>query len=177
MKFLKIKLLALIALVSIGSNVCAYTWSFSNHTNKKIVIKLGLMGAHGWWDGIVEPMDKITFSIGGWYAGYCLWGFVWTEYGKYNEWKLANPVYLPVPVYNETVKNAAKIGTGFDTFLCNAFWAVKVISSAAGKQCPSVFGALIEWIGGLIARSACANREFEILQDDKGDVEFFTYLH
>jgi hypothetical protein len=173
MKFLTIKFLALIVLLSLGNNVCAYMWSFSNHTTKTIDIKFGLMGAAGWWEGTVEPNSKFDFAFGGWWAGYCMWGFEWTERGK-NEWKLANPVYLPVEVYNETVKNAAKIGSGFDTFLCNAFWAVKVINKG---QCPSVFASIIEWIGGLIARSACANREFEILEDANGAIEFFTYLH
>ncbi len=214
MKFLNLKLLALIAFLSIGSNICAYTWSFSNHTDKTITIRFGLMGAAGWWHGTVEPSDKLEFAMGGWWAGYCAWGFEWIDeaanaphitpemiqnYNKVgtnpaflvatgklkkpiplshiNQWKPGNAVYLPVEVYNETVKNAAKIGTGFDTFLCNAFWAVKVIATAAKSQCPSVFGALIEWMGGVIARSACANREYEILQDDRGNIEFFTYLH
>lgn len=293
MKLFNIKLLALMGVLSIGSNICAYMFSFNNLTSKTIDIRLGLIAADGWWHNTVQPLSKTEFVMGGWWAGYCMWGFDWkvqrvanapiktaalqpgkehtfvyegclakahlTEqkfgareaafldfpFGLCNktasydivelkgrtddsnvnapkvpgmliltpapvnannaavgfqltiknttdrtvtvdlfkrepsgasqdQWKEAKPVYLPVEVYNDAVKNAARIGTGFDTFLCTAVAAIKIVNKG---QCPSMFSAIINWIGGLIARGSCANREFEILEDSKGNIEFFTYLH
>ncbi len=214
MKNLNIKLLALMAFLLIGSNACAYTWGFSNHTNKTIDLKLGLMGAAGWWDGSVAPGQRFefAFNVPSWWAGYCLHSFLWIDHRNnlphmsaeaqqallaqevrlgsreltirmggtsaqdMNKWKEGSIIFLPNELYDKTVKNAGKIGTGIDEFFCNTFWAVKVISAAAKSECPSVFGALITWIGGLIARGACRSREIEIIEDGNKNIEFISVV-
>lgn len=210
MRFLNIKLLALIALLSIGNNVFAYTWSFSNFTSKTLVIGLGLVGAGFWNYNIVEPGDKVNFawSIPSPWAGWCMSGAQWAEYDPnikhaltknggmdmyqpgatmlpdefrwvyvqtdyYRRSKNVEIIYLPDEVYADTVKHASGIGSGIDSFLCTAVALIKAVNKGT---CPSMFAALINWIGGLIARSACANREFEILEDDKGQIVFISML-
>ncbi len=213
MKILSIKLFALMAFLLIGGNACAYTWGFSNHTNKTIDLKLGLMGWGDWFNGSVAPGQRFEFAMGGWFAGYCFHSFLWIDAaanapdltpemiqnfikvgtnpsflvatGKIkkpiplrniNQWKEGSIIFLPNELYDKTVKNAGKIGTGIDEFFCNTFWAVKVISAAAKSECPSVFGALIEWIGGLIARGACRSREIEIIEDGNKNIEFISVV-
>lgn len=177
MRLFNIKLFALIAFLSISNGVFAYTWGYSNHTKKVIDIRFGLMGARGWWDGTVRPGKRFTFSweAGNWYAGYCLWGAEWKESGQGDDkYKSIDVVYMPDKLYDETLKQASNIGSGFDTFLCNAVILTKILNKGV---CPSVFAAIINWFGGIIARSACRSREFSVYQDDKGELMFTTLLN
>lgn len=209
MKLFNIKLLALMGLLSMAGNACAYMWTFTNLTSKTLVIGFGLQGRDFWNFNIVKPLDKIEFGYGGGLIGFCMSGAEWIEYDPnmkipgvtqnggldmkqpgasmlpdhfrltpvydryYPKRKPVEITYLPVPVYEEAVKNAARIGSGFDTFFCNAVALSKILNKG---KCPTVIADIISWFGGIIARSTCANRDFEILEDTKGNIAFITYL-
>jgi len=211
MKFLNIKLLALVAFLSIGSNACAYSWGFSNHTKKTLVIRQGLAGYAHWNYNIVKPGKRVVFNYDGQWAGYCMHSFAWAEYNpnlkvpgvtenggldmyeniqriwptlgligrefgnvgyQYTDGDL---IFMPDELYADTVKYASGIGSGFDTFLCNAVILTKILNKGT---CMSPFRDIINWIGGLIARSSCKSREITIFQDRKtGEITFTTLLN
>lgn len=82
-------------------------------------------------------------------------------------------VYLPDELYAATVKAASNIGSGIDTFFCNAV----VLSRALNKgKCPTVLADIINWFGGIISRSACRDREIIIVEDPKTGQPVFTTL-
>ncbi|HLC07190.1 MAG TPA: hypothetical protein VJJ26_03305 [Candidatus Babeliales bacterium] len=81
MKFMKA--LAVFALLSTGSSALAYTWGFTNVTNKTLVIKLVLQGTDAEFFNIVQPGRRTSFDWG-WgnaRAGFCLSSIV---IGQYN---------------------------------------------------------------------------------------------
>ena len=212
MKIFNIKLFAFIVFMSMGTGAFAYTWGFSNHTKKTLVIGFGLQGADFWNFNIVKPGKRVVFSYyppNGW-AGFCMSGAEWIEYEPnmvipgvtqnggldmyqpgaamlpdgfrktpvydryYPKRKYIDLVFVPDDVYAATVKAAATFGGGFDKLLCTAVAAIKIVNKG---QCPSMFSALIEWIGGLISRSTCRDREIAIYPDSQGNPLFTTILN
>jgi hypothetical protein len=82
MRFINLKFFALIACLFMGNGASAYTWGFSNNTQKTLVIGFGLMAAGPWWFNIVKPGRRVVFSWGvpSIYAGFCMGGAEWIEY-------------------------------------------------------------------------------------------------
>ncbi len=66
------KLFAALVLFGMSGAAFAYDFTFNNKTDKAVDVKLGLMGAAGFWEKTVQPNDKATISLEGWWKGYCL---------------------------------------------------------------------------------------------------------
>jgi hypothetical protein len=208
MKFLNTKFLTLLLFLCMSNGLFGYTWGFSNHTKKPLVIGLGLIGAGPWDFNIVMPGKRVMFAYlpGNWYAGYCMSEFGYVEYDPnikiqgitqnggldmyepnrrmlaghfrdtvlpklYSRFKHAPLIFLPDELYAATVKAAGNIGSGFDQFLCHAVILTKILNKG---QCPSVLSDIINWFGGIIARSACRDREIMIYTDPKTGEPIFT---
>lgn len=197
--------LTFMMLLCMSSNTHAYTWGFSNHTKQTLVLRLRLLGWNENFYRIIGPGKRQDYSWGAgrWFAGYCMLSVKWASYDSnmkvanitnnggldmFREQNLVDNdkfdklpynyhdveiIYLEDKLYQQTLKEAANIGKGFDTFLCSAVGLLKIVNG----NCPSIFADLINWFGGIIAKSSCKSREFEIIKDEKGEVFFFTLLN
>jgi hypothetical protein len=80
MKFSVIKMLAFVALVSIGNSALGYTWIFNNYTKRIIMVAMKLQAkgnARFWY--LLSPNRKHDFS---WGFAYCYSSLELTEFNK-----------------------------------------------------------------------------------------------
>lgn len=88
MKSLRSKMLAACALLGIGGSALGYTWTFTNMTNKTLIIQVILAGWYnvdtdlGVYFNIVRPGENTDFSwgIGNPRAGHCISSIRIAEY-------------------------------------------------------------------------------------------------
>jgi hypothetical protein len=126
------------------NNSFAYSWTFSNHTNKAIVLKFKFYASNSLYYSIVQPDKSVQLSwrAGNAKAGFCMEHVQWAFYNPSlphrgglalmqgenvdnatfdtlgYKLQTAEIVYLPDAIYNETIIEAENIGRGFDDILC-----------------------------------------------------------
>ena len=123
MKFLQIKALSVLALLTITGSAFGYRWGFTNGTNKTLVIKVVLTGTDAEFFNIVGPGMRTEFDWG-WgnaRAGFCLSSIILGEYKKTASDPFPatpgvrlNALGLPVDSRDPKVLNAGAIEKAID---------------------------------------------------------------
>ncbi len=180
MKIMNKVIVTLIALFCIG-NVSAYTWRFSNFTNKTVVVRVGLKAHPHWYYNIVKPHKGIAFNFGGALAGFCLHSIAWAEYNP--NLKVANVTQnggLDMLKAGETM-----IGREFGNvpyeYKDPEITYVESESAKAKKEAvkKNSWGGMLTAGYDLIyslSKSPCESRVFAIVENEKGEVEFQTSI-